>query len=72
MKGYIAITNQKWFDFQKNHNFEVVNFYRKNKSIFRVLVPGELVFFLVKNEPGNHVERAIKGYGIKCAACAAS
>lgn len=64
MRGYIAITNPIWFDFQKNHKFEIVNFMRKNTSAFKVLQPGDHFFFLVKNRLGDRSERVVRGYGI--------
>jgi len=64
MKGYIAVTNRKWFDFHEKHKSELANFKRKNTRSFKILIPGEHVFFLVKNKTGDHSERAIRGYGI--------
>lgn len=64
MRGYIAITNLRWFDFQKNNKFELVNFMRKNTKAFKVLKPGDLFFFFVKNRPGDRSERAVRGYGV--------
>lgn len=62
-KGYIGITDNKWFEFINKSKLSRVNFWCK-KQTFKVLKRGDVFFFLKKNAKHEKGERKIVGYGI--------
>lgn len=61
MKGYIGVTAHVWWDYLKDKNIDVINFWNKKKA-FKVLDTGDYFFFLKKNGPKENGERYVVGY----------
>jgi hypothetical protein len=59
MKGYVAVTTPKWFQYQKLHNNKSAIFWRKSERQSN-LNPGDYFFFL----PKGRLPRPIQGYGV--------
>ncbi|MBY5162084.1 phospholipase D family protein [Salsipaludibacter albus] len=62
--GYIAITNDEWWDFQlrQRDGADRALFWRRNTNQFRALAEGGVLFHLVKDATVPEEQRAIRGY----------
>lgn len=62
--GYIAITNDEWWDFQlhQRDGADRALFWRRNTNQFRALAAGGVLFHLVKDPNVSEDMRAIRGY----------
>ena len=56
MKFYVGVTDNSWYDYLSQHNFDEINFWQPNGGgrRFRALSPGELFLFKLKR-PNNHI-----------------
>lgn len=59
MRGYVAPTDQSWFDFLALRQLSEVNFWRPSARRLRALLPGEPLFFKMKAP-----HHAIGGFGL--------
>lgn len=58
LKGYIAVTDPKWFNFHKTNNHKEVIFWRRYNKPVNLQID-DYFFFLIKGK----LPRFIKGYG---------
>lgn len=64
--GYIAITNDDWWDFQlrQRDGADRALFWRRNTNQFRALADGGVMFHLVKDRSVPEEFRAVRGYSV--------
>ena len=59
MKGYIGVTDPKWWSYIKNSNLTEVNYWCKKS--FQVIEEGDFFFFLKRKSQGEKGERHVVG-----------
>lgn len=64
--GYIAVTNDEWWEFQlrQRDGADRALFWRRNTNQFRALADGGVLFHLVKDPTVREELRAIRGYSV--------